>query len=174
MITLTASHLVKVRLTMSDYFDKYKNFDEFAKHYKPVRFRLLGLNLSESVPKKTVFHLPHKIWLNTKAILGLKVNYFDLRPSLEPEDKKRGDMAFITHYIRGDDIQHSVYETIRFLITRLRYMPELIYINGKLMTPVADRYSLRWGYLLDVKPSVVDLIHGTSPDNAFYGLENIL
>jgi hypothetical protein len=158
---------------MIDYFEKYKNFDAFSKHYKPVSFRLFGLGLSESVPKRTALHQPHKLWLKTKVTLGFRINYFNLRPSLEPEDKKRGDMAFITHYIRGNDDNHNFYESLRFWITRLRYLPELVYINGKLMTPVADKYSLRWGYLLDVNPSFVDLIHGTDPDNAFYGLENI-
>jgi hypothetical protein len=174
MIMLTANHLVKVRLTMIDYFERYKTFDEFAKHYKLLRFRFLGINLSESVPRRTVFHQFQTSWLKLKVVLGLQVNYFDLRASLEPEDKKRGDMAFITHYLRDKDCRHSLYETFRYCMTRIRYMPELAQINSQLMTPIADRYSLRWGYLLDVKPSVVDLIHGTSPDNAFYGLENIL
>lgn len=155
---------------------KQQSFNDFVKRYKPLRFKFMGLNLNEHMPSQTMFDWPHLTYLRIKSLLGLPINYFDLRSSLTPEGKKRADMAFLTHVIRERDRDAenvSRGEIVRYRYTKLRYWPELSYINRTIGTKKADNYMLRWGYLLDFNPSFIELIHGTDGDTALYALENL-
>lgn len=153
---------------------KQQSFDDFIKHYKPLRFKFMGFTLNEHIPSQTMFDWQHLTYLRTKSLLGLPINYFDLRSSLTPECKKRADMAFLTHVIREHDrgAQNvSRGEMVHYHYMKLRYWPELSHINKTIGSKKADNYMLRWGYLLDFNPSFIELIHGTDGNTALYALE---
>lgn len=155
---------------------KQQSFTNFAKHYKPLCFKFMGINLTEHMPPQTSFDWPHLTYLRIKSLLGLPINYFDLRSSLTPEGKKRADMAFLTYVIRERDRDAenvSRNESVRFFITKLRYWPELWQVNHTIGTKDTDRYMLRWGYLLDFNPSFIELIHGTDGDIALLVIEDL-
>lgn len=154
----------------------HKDFATFAKNYKLLRFKFMGINRTEHLPRQTLFDRPHLTYLRIKSLFGLPINYFDLRSSLTPEGKKRADMAFLTHVIRERDRDAenvSRGEIACYHYTKLRYWPELSHINKTIGTKKADNYMLRWGYLLDFNPSFIELIHGTDRDTALYALENL-
>lgn len=136
----------------------------------------MGIVLSERMPRQTVFDWPHLLRIRIKTVAGLPVTYFDLRPSLTPVGKKRGDMAFLTHVIQKcdrDAEDASKIERVRYHMTLLRYSSELRYVNRYIGTPEVDKYMLQWGYLLDHNPSFDELIHGTDGATAWYALENL-
>lgn len=128
------------------------------------------------MPKQTITDIPQLLRIHVKNALGLQINYFDLRPSLTPDGKKRADMAFLTHVIRKcdrDAENTSWSERMRYHRTRLLYLPELSHVNRNVGKPEADNYILRWGYLLDHNPSFDELIHGTDGGSAWYALESL-
>jgi len=165
--------------------DKQTDFDTFAKNYKPLCFSFIGIRCSEHMPQDTVFGWLNSVRMHLKAQLGLPLQYFDLRYTLTTESKKRADMAFITHFIKehsGNVRNASLFEQLHYLQTKLRYLPELRYIHSVVYSPETpnhpeqpkvDLHLLRWGYLLDVSPSFIDLIHGTNRENAIDTLENL-
>lgn len=153
---------------------KHQSFNDFVKHYKPLRFKFMGLTLTEHTPSETLFDWPYLTYLRFKSLLGLPVNYFDLRSSLTSVGKKRADMAFLTHVIQKCDMDVQNAPRVRYYMTRLRYFAELRYINRHIGSKQADNYMLRWGYLLNHDPSFDELIHGTDGDSALYAIENLL
>lgn len=150
-----------------------QSFTEFVEDYKPLHFKFMGIQFRERLPHETRFDVPHVLLLRLKLLLGLRVTYFDLRTSMTSSGKKRADLAFLTHVIRKCDRDAESTPRIRFYITKLRYLPELWYINKHIGTKQADDYMLRWGYLLDHDPSFDELIHGTTGAVAWYALENL-
>lgn len=155
---------------------KQQSFDQFAKNYKPLRFKFLGLTLTEHMPRETSFDWPSAIRVRIKLLLGMPINYFDLRSSLTTGSKKRADMAFLTHVIRERDRDAesvSRTELWRYRHMQLRYWPELWHANLTIGSKQTDNYMLRWGYLLDYTPSFTELIHGTDNDTALYAFENL-
>ena len=163
-----------------------KNFDEFARNYKLLKPPLLGRTATERIPRESSpFSLCAAV-TQLKITAGVKLNYFDLRHSLTPERKKVADLRVITHFEKKLDPDAENARGItywRYKLLKLRYLPELRYINSILFSKespshpeqkLADNYILRWGYMLDVEPSFVELIHGTSKQNAFYALETIV
>jgi|GEM_PF-4337321 len=154
----------------------HKNFTDFVKSYEPLRFTVLGLKLNEHIPQETSFVWPQLARMYVKTTLGIPITYFDARPSMTREGKKLGDMAFITYLTRmydRDAENVSRGTKTHYWLTKLRYFPELWYINRNIGTPDVDSYILRWAYLLDVNPSFVDLIHGTSADTALFAIKNL-
>lgn len=152
---------------------KQQDFATFAKNYRPLRFKFLGLKLRERMPHETVFDAPHLLRIRLKSFINLPITYFDLRASMTPVGKKRADMAFLTHVIQKCDRDAENTPRIRFYMIRLCYFPELGYINRHIGTKQADNYMLRWGYLLDHDPSFDELIHGVDSMVAWYALENL-
>lgn len=152
---------------------KQQDFGTFTKSYKPLRFKFGGVILREHMPHKTLFDEPHLIWIRLKSLVGLRITYFDLRASMTPVGKKRADMAFLTHVIQKCTRDAENTPRMRFYMTRLRYFPELWYIDRHIDTKQADNYMLRWGYLLDHDPGFDELIHGTTGAAAWYALENL-
>jgi hypothetical protein len=152
------------------------DFSTFTNSYRPLRFKFLLLPFTERMPRVTTWDGFYLGKLRLKSHLGMPITYFDLRPSLTPEGKKRADMAFLTHVReereRGAE-NVSGGEIIRYLFTKFRYWPEVSHVNKTIGTPKADNYMLRWGYLLDFNPSFIELIHGTDNDTALHALENL-
>lgn len=153
---------------------KQQSFNDFVKHYKPLHFKFIGLTFTEHTPSETLFDWPYLTYLRIKSLLGLPVNYFDLRSSLTSVGKKRADMAFLTHVIQKCDTDAQNTPRVRYYMIRLRYFAELRYINRHIGSKQADNYMLRWGYLLNHDPSFDELIHGTDGDSALYAIENLL
>jgi hypothetical protein len=171
---------------MTDPTKKYKTLDSLVKHYKPLTFRFMGVPLKERLPYSTSLLLPLVMgYVQLKASLGLKVSYFDLRLSLTPEQRKIGDLRFLTYCAKesaGDTPDAPRMRRGHCLLFKLRYWPELSYIHSVLFSPQTpkhpdqpkvDAYLLRWGYMLSVNPSFVELVNGASYDTALYALENL-
>lgn len=147
--------------------------------YKPIEFKILGIQLTEKSPRTSLNSLDfvRAERIAIKNSMNLPINYFDVRFTLTPEGKKRADMAFLTHVIRerdrdGENVTRG--EIIRYYLIKLRYLPELLYVNKTIGTKKTDNYMSRWGYLLDHDPSFDDLIHGTSVEEALYTVENVI
>ena len=111
--------------------------------------------------------------LRLKVILGIKVSYFDLRPSLTPDGKKKADMAVLTHFILKCDRDAEIASRIDYWRIRLRYYLELNSINKNIGTLDADKYMLQWGYLLEHDTLFDELIHGTHPSDAWEALKSL-
>jgi hypothetical protein len=154
--------------------------------YEPIKFKFLGVTWRERLPLPSPFHWLHLARLRFKATFGLPVTYFDLRTSLTPEQQKNGDLWFLTiSYSKRDrDAENtSRMRRVLYWITVFRYLPELSYVRGVFYSPEAphhpdqpiiDDYLVRWGYLLDVPPSFIELLHGTDSDTALYAIEVLL
>lgn len=155
---------------------KQQDFATFAKNYQRLQFRFGGVLLRENMPHKTLLDGPHLLRIQLKTLLGLPIDYFDLRASLTPIGKKRADLAFLTHVIQKcdrDAENASWIERIRYWRVYLRYLPELWYVNRHIGTPAVDTYMLQWGYLLEHNPSFDELVHGTNGAVAWQALENL-
>lgn len=136
----------------------------------------MGLPLHEHMPHETIFDAPHLVRIRLKSFVDAPITYFDLRASLTPVGKKRADMAFLTHVIQKCDRSAenaSRIERMHYFTTKLRYFPELWYVNRHIGTPKVDNYMLRWGYLLEHDPSFGDLVHGADNLLAWYCLKNL-
>jgi len=160
---------------MIDYTNKYKHYPALVEDYKPLRFKFMGHTRKERLPRSATLLQPVYFAVrHAKRVLGWEVSYFDLRPSMTPEQRKKGDLQFLTHFAKSHDrgaenVSRS--ERVRYYWLKFRYLPELVHINGQMCNkdgkPIVslpeeiDMYLLRWGYLLSVPPELVELIHGT-------------
>jgi len=170
---------------ITDYAKKYKTRANFDKQYKPLEFKLLGIKFREHLPFFPSFLDPvidtYAYW---RSRLGFQFSYFNVRFGFTQTARKEADMHFITHYIQ-DHIRTSqkarFSEALHYHLIKLRYLPELTYVNSIVYSPeapnhpkqpVIDLYLLRWHYLLDVKPSFVDLVHGVDRDTAMDTMEH--
>lgn len=165
---------------MINYSKKYKHFPALVEDYKPLRFKFMGYSHKERVPRMASLLRPSSFVVkHIKSILGWEVSYFDLRPSMTPEQRKKGDLQFLTHFAKSHDggaENASRSERARYYWLKFRYLPEIIHINGQMWDkdgqPIVslpeeiDMYLLRWGYLLSIPPKFVELIHGTEANYA--------
>jgi hypothetical protein len=153
-----------------------------------MRFRYLGWQHTEHLSKSATLLRPLVSLRNeAKQLLGLELTYFDLRASMTPEQRKKGDLQFITHFAisHAESAENtSRSEQIRYYWFRMRYLPELIHIDGQLydkdknpileLSEAFEMYLFRWGYLLSVPPEFVELIHGTEANYAKALAANVL
>lgn len=165
---------------MTKNYQKYKTHEEVANAYQLMRFKFLNLNCKERLPKAAMMLKPtYAIIQQLKVMLGLELTYFDLRASLTPEQRKKGDLQFLTHFAKSHDRATenvSRVERMRYYWLKIRYLPEIIHINDQMydksnepivdLPEAIDMYLLRWGYLLNVPPDFVELIHGTEASYA--------
>lgn len=165
---------------MIDYTNKYKHYPALVEDYKPLRFKFMGYQRKERLPRSATLLRPVYFAVrHAKSALGWEVSYFDLRPSMTPEQRKKGDMTFLTHFDKSHDrgaenVSRS--ERARYYWLKIRYLPEIMHINSQMWhkdgQPIVDlpesidMYLLRWGYLLSVPPEFVELIHGTEASYA--------
>lgn len=163
---------------MINFTQKYKTHTELAKHYSPMSFKFRGITRNERLPKRTPASLLALLRRAAKEALGKELTYFDLRASLTPEQRKMGDLIFITHFSRSHDRDAenvSRSERLRYYWLRFRYSPELIHVYNQLydgqgqpkfdLPEYVEMYLLRWGYLMSVSPNFVELVHGTYVPN---------
>ncbi len=153
-----------------------QSFDKFVSKYQPLKFHWLGMNRTERIPKESRLDFLHVSKIRIKSMLGMPITYMDVKHSMTPDGKKAADLAFITYFVRKRDTQAQNAprgSKLHFRWLYLCYFPEIRHINSRIGTKEADDYMLRWGYLLDVNPSFVELIHGTNGESAMYAVENI-
>ena len=172
---------------MIDFSSKYKNIDTLVADYKPLKFKIMGINKKERLPYGASLLRPiNSIVFNIKLKLGHELSYFDYRAYLSPIERKSGDLKFLTHYgiNRCRDAQNgSRSEQIRYYWYLFRYLPELSYIekqlydkDGKPVSDISDdvsSYILRWQYLLNVSNSFKEFIHGTDPQTGNISLRDL-
>jgi hypothetical protein len=160
---------------MIDYTNKYKHYPALVEDYRPLSFKFMGYSRKERLPHWASLLRPASFMAqHIKSALSWEVSYFDLRPSMTPEQRKKGDLQFLTHFAKSHDrgaenVSRS--ERVRYYWLKIRYLPEIMHINGQMWDkdgePIVDlpesidMYLLRWGYLLSVPPDFVELIHGT-------------
>jgi hypothetical protein len=169
-------------------FQKYKTFEEVAADYKPMRFKFKGVSQKERLPKATLLLKPSSAVVRQfKELLGFELTYFDLRPSMTPEQRKMGDLTFLTHYSKshdGDAENGSRVERAHYYWLRIRYLAELMHINGHFydkqgqptleLPQHVEMYLLRWHYLLSVQPDFVELVHGMEANRAKQSVSHLL
>jgi hypothetical protein len=160
---------------VTHYAKKYKLHSDLAADYKPMRLKFMGVSRKERLPRAASLLRPVAVvGCRAKLSLGLELTYFDLRASLTPEQRKMGDLIFLTHFDKShatDAENVSRTERARYYWLKIRYLPEIIYINNQLYDkqgqPIlslpkdVEMYLLRWGYMMSVSPQFVELVHGT-------------
>ncbi len=158
------------------------SFDE----YELLTFKLLGFKRHEKIPRKTIFYALHWLRIRLKSVLGVQITYFDLRALLTPEQQKNGDLMFLTAWSRKDDRDaenESRAYRVRYFITTLRYYPELWYVRSILHSDQSphhpkqqtiDDYMVRWGYGLNISPSFIELVNGTSSELALDAVDVLM
>ena len=123
--------------------------------------------------KNTLLDEVYVTRIRLKTLFGVKINYFDLRPSLTSVGKKRYDMAVLTHFILKCDRNAEIASKAQYWRLRLRYFRELNRINARIGTREADKYMLRWGYLLEHDARFDELIHGVNSTDAWEALNSL-
>jgi hypothetical protein len=174
---------------MINYTKKYKTFASIAKVYKPMRFKYMGFNRKERLQRFVVLRPLIYIRRQMKAVMGWEITYFDLRASLTPEQRKKGDLIFLTHFDKSHakDAQNvSRSERARYYWLKICYLPEIVHINSLMWDrdgePIVDvpkdvqMYLVRWGYLLNASlvPGFIELLHGTEAHYAKVLAANVL
>jgi hypothetical protein len=164
-------------LTSSDNFIGYKSYHELVADYKPLEFKVSGRNHKEHLVRSNRLLQSFSVAVQIiKVVIGLELTYFDLRSSLTPQQRKVGDMRFISHMAQTKNDHASRLERLRYQWLTFRYGPEIIYISKKITdlndAPITSLskevrlYILRWQYSLIVEPKFVELIHGMNARQA--------
>ncbi len=172
---------------MVNYSKKYKHFDALVADYKPMKFKYFGYMHGEHFTNP-LFQKPFiAIRKQLKSMFGLELTYFDLRTSLTTEQRKMGDMLFLTHcgknHAEGAENVSRV-ELIRYFVIKMHYLPELLHIKSEMYTkhgkPISklpdyvSMYLLRWHYLLNVDPKFVELVHGMDANEASLRIKGLV
>lgn len=153
-----------------------QSFNNFVIDYKLLRFRWFGFEKTERIPKESRFDFLHVVKIRIKNSMGFPITYMDIKHSMTPDSKKTADMAFLTYFMRKrdrDDQNAPLGSKIHYHWLYLCYFPEIHYILNHFDTTESHNYMLRWGCLLDINPSFIELIHGTDGESAMYAIENI-
>jgi hypothetical protein len=178
---------------MTDYLKASYSREHFIASYRPMKFWYRHLRQKERLLYAPSLLRPlAALRIEIKVRLGLEVTYFDFRASLTPKQRKHRDMQFLTHYamIHAEDAENaSRVERWRHDRIRRQYLAELSHIHGYFylmpqfshmnrdfrfkqreltgeLPEEISMYLLRWGYLMNVPPAFVELIHGTEASYA--------
>jgi hypothetical protein len=165
----------------------YKSLTALAAGYKPMSYRFLGIKRNEYLPRFVVLRPLLAIRRRIKTVMGWELTYFDLRASLTREQRKMGDLIFLTHFDKShatDAENASRSERARYYWIKIRYLPEIIHINNQLydkqeqpilkLPKEVEMYLLRWGYMMSVRPQFVELVHGTHALRAQESVSDLL
>jgi hypothetical protein len=174
---------------MINYTKKYKTFSSLADAYEPMSFQYMSFKRKERLQRFVVLRPFVSARRQLKTAMGWELTYFDLRASLTPEQRKKGDLIFLTHFDKshaGDAENVSRSERARYYWLKMCYLPEIMHINNQMWAkdgePIVDvpqhvqMYLVRWGYLLNasLEPGFLELVHGTEAQYAKVLAANVL